>query len=105
VNILIKRSGLLSPRAFLSEQKTLNILDFIRVKNRLLASEPTPQRRIGVGYRDKGTAAILHLDATPSWKVISGNLRIESSPEERFKTKVESATPFRILAPKLAADI
>ena len=62
----------LSPRAFLGQEKPSREM-VLRTINRSLRKSPTPLRRIGVGYRDKGNARQRHQDGSPSWEeVVAG---------------------------------
>ena len=63
------RKHLMSPRAFLG-LKT-KVRDFFKSSNRTLWKKPRPQRYIGVGYRDKGTARVDHIDGSPSWQDVA----------------------------------
>ena len=61
----------MSPRAFLGFEKTFNIRNFVKIRNRQLETRTYPQKYIGVGYRDKGTAAISHLNGNPPWQEVA----------------------------------
>jgi len=71
IAIFIKNRKLFSPRSFRGVEQSLDLRALLRRRNQKLASSPPPQRRIGVGYRDKGTAAIDHIDASPSWQEVA----------------------------------
>jgi hypothetical protein len=94
--ILSKSKFLYDPRAFLGIEKQFQVKNFIRSKNRRLAQNPKPKRFIGVGYRDKGTAAIPSYDNTPSWQEIASNFNPVQSFESMGVTR-DKETPFRIL--------
>lgn len=63
------RKHLFSPRAFLG-LKT-KVRDFFKSSNRNLWKKPRPERFIGVGYRDKGTAKCDFIDGSPSWQDVA----------------------------------
>lgn len=67
--ILLKNCCLYSPRAFLGLK--LRAADFLSSVNRTMRRSPPPQRRVGVGYRDKGTASVPHHDGNPSWQLVA----------------------------------
>jgi hypothetical protein len=98
IAILKRNAGLLSPRAFLGMQKQFEVECFIKRDNRNLRPEPQPLRRIGVGYRDKGTAAIPHQDGTPRWQEVAGNL-INEDPLQEFRRKIRTECFFEALKP------
>ena len=100
VDLLIRQYSM-SPRAFLGFEKLFKVEDFIKSRNRKLATCPPPQRRIGVGYRDKGTAAIPHLDGTPSWQqvAVSGNPQTSKPYGKDEWDLVCKETAFRLLQP------
>lgn len=95
IAIFAKNRYFLSPRAFLGEQKVFKVSSFIRRKNRRLAQKPPPERFIGVGYRDKGTASVSSIDGTPSWKTVAG--KITQNPFEEETRESLLSVPFRIL--------
>lgn len=101
VAILKRNAGLLSPRAFLGMQKQFEVSRFIKRDNRNLRSEPQPLRRIGVGYRDKGTAAIPHHDGTPRWQEVAVEAIAECPIKEHYRKiwtrcYFEALTPFQL---------
>jgi hypothetical protein len=73
VGVLAKQRTFFDPRAFLGVEKIFTADNLIRVDNRLLRRAPRPPRRIGVGYRDKGTTQPLHIQGSPGWKYAVGN--------------------------------
>lgn len=64
--LVLSQNVLLNPRAF-GGQKHLWEGGFLRVQNRRLKRPHPEPRRIGVGYRDKGTAQDPSFDASPRW--------------------------------------
>jgi len=70
VKILVPQIAM-TPRAFLGYQKLFKVDKFLCHQNRKLQKDHAPQRRIGVGYRDKGAARIDHYDASPSWQEVA----------------------------------
>lgn len=98
VNILRRNAGLLSPRAFLGVEKQFTVGRFIKRDNRNLGTDPQPPRRIGVGYRDKGTAAIPHQDGTPRWQEVAGEANADCPIKERNR-KIWAGCFFRALTP------
>lgn len=100
VAILIKSSKLLTPRAFLGVVEKMKVERFVKRFDRRLAKEPPPERRIGVGYRDKGTAAIPSLDGSPHWTELAVQHNLSSEPfGAEAKRSLERETPFRLLQP------
>jgi len=88
-----------TPRAFLGLKYSKNLDEFLRQKNRKLAKDHAPQRRIGVDYRDKGAAKVAHYDASPSWQEVAQKTswehpllgRIQKEPErflQIFRTQL-----------------
>lgn len=68
--LLLAQKVLLNPRAFRGLKQRFEG-GFLRTTNRLL-KRPCPEpRRIGVGYRDKGTAQTPSFDGSPSWKEVA----------------------------------
>jgi len=98
-NILIKSKFLLSPRAFLSEMNQIVIKNFIKLNNNRLRRSPRPPRRIGVGYRDKGTASISSLDGTPSWQTIGSTLKTDPPSFEERRIEMLRVYTFEALQP------
>ena len=68
--LLLSQRILLSPRVFRSLQHRFEG-GFLRVDNRQLRGKCPEPRRIGVGYRDKGTAQDPQYDASPGWKEVA----------------------------------
>jgi hypothetical protein len=100
IAILKRNAGLLSPRAFLGMQKQFEVECFVKRDNRNLRPEPQPLRRIGVGYRDKGTAAIPHQDGTPRWQEVAGKAIAECPIKEHYgkiwtRCFFEALTPYQ----------
>lgn len=69
--ILRKSKFHYSPRAFLGIKRTFSVKQFIKLDNRALRSKPKPQKFIGVGYRDHGTASNESTDASPPWQLVA----------------------------------
>ena len=69
--ILRKSKFLFTPRAFLGIKKTFSVKQFIKLDNRAIRSRPKPQKFIGVGYRDHGTASNESTDASPPWQIVA----------------------------------
>lgn len=68
--LLLAQRVLLNPRAFRGQKHQWEG-GFLHVNNRRL-KRPSPEpRRIGVGYRDKGTAGDPSYDASPSWQTVA----------------------------------
>jgi hypothetical protein len=68
--LVLSQTVLYSPRAFLSlpEEFAVRFLSRTNLKHR----SPHPElRRIGVGYRDKGTASVPSYDGSPRWKEVA----------------------------------
>jgi len=77
--------GLYSACAFFGRRTFLNVRMVLRKINLRLKKPPRPPNRIGVGYRDHGTARDVALDGSPSWQeVAAAHLKSESTnPTER----------------------
>jgi hypothetical protein len=82
-------SFFLSPRAFLSQE--ISSSEVLKRINRALYRKPRPPRRIGVGYRDKGTARQRHHDGSPSWEDV-----VAGSPDEVRKRDTDEALWVRL---------
>lgn len=100
VTILRKTARLLTPRAFLGMQGIFEVRSFVKLVNRESWAKPQPQRYIGVGYRDKGTAADVSMDGTPSWQEVAMQQIPESSLGPSWRELGKSAflrllTPYR----------
>jgi hypothetical protein len=65
------KGSLLSACAFFGRRTHFNVKCVLRKINRSLKKNPRPQRRIGVGYRDHGTARDVALDGSPSWQEVA----------------------------------
>jgi hypothetical protein len=76
--------------AFFGRRTFFNVKNVLRKINRNLRKKPRPPNRIGVGYRDHGTARDVAFDGSPSWQeVAAAHLKSESTdPTEReaYKT-------------------
>lgn len=68
--LLLSQRVLLNPRAFLGLKRRFRG-GFLRVTNRQLRGKCPEPRRIGVGYRDKGTAQNPPYDASPGWQEVA----------------------------------
>lgn len=103
IAILRKSKSLMSPRAFLGFEKTFSVRKLIKRKNRRLNSRPPPLAYIGVGYRDKGAAKVVHHDGSPSWSDVAMELA-RDLPYDRFtsndRSPFLSVTTFKLCCPK-----
>ena len=80
--LILRQRPLFNPRAFLSLPESF-ARRFLSRKNRRL-DKPSPElRRIGVGYRDKGTARQPSKDGSPRWEEVA------VSPRIRYNTILE----------------
>lgn len=68
--LVLSQRVLFSPRAFLSLPSKFPCRFLYRTNRRLKRKSPEP-RRIGVGYRDKGTARVPSFDGNPSWGTVA----------------------------------
>lgn len=68
--LLLRQKVLLVPRVFRSLKQRFEG-GFLHVSNRQLRRPCPEPRRIGVGYRDKGTAQNPPTDASPGWKEVA----------------------------------
>jgi len=68
--LVLSQNVLFSPRAFLSLPEDF-AMRFLKRNNLRLRSPHPEQRRIGVGYRDKGTASRPSYDGSPRWKEVA----------------------------------
>lgn len=75
--LILQQTVLFTPRAFLSLPGDFG-RGFLLRKNRKLARPHPELRRIGVGYRDKGTARDSAIDGSPRWEDIA------VSPSSRY---------------------
>jgi hypothetical protein len=86
--IEILRTRLLSPRAYLGLKTKFVTERYLKRINRRLKRRPPPQRYIGVGYRDKGTAKVDSHDGTPHWQQVYNpldELRVDyKKPKEKY---------------------
>ena len=75
---------LFSACAFFGRRSFLNVRMVLRKINLRLKKPPRPRNRIGVGYRDHGTARDVALDGSPSWQeVAAAHLKsVSTSPTE-----------------------
>lgn len=81
--ILINQNILFSPRAFLG--LPFNYLDrFLKVLNRKKRRRLKDLRRIGVGYRDKGTASKPSIDGSPRWSEVAVSEKIRKEESLHF---------------------
>lgn len=77
-DLVLQQKVLFNPRAFLSLPREFARGFLLRVNLRL--RKPHPElRRIGVGYRDKGTARFTDKDGSPRWEDVA------VSPENRVR--------------------
>jgi hypothetical protein len=81
--LILRQRTLFTPRAFLSLPKVFTER-FLSRKNRRLNKTHPELRRIGVGYRDKGTARESSKDGSPRWEDVA------VSPQTRFFNDLES---------------
>lgn len=68
--LLLRQRVLLNPRGFLGLELRFKG-GFLRSTNRQLRRPCPEPRRIGVGYRDKGTAQNSATDASPGWQEVA----------------------------------
>lgn len=68
--LILSQFVLFSPRAFLSLPPSF-ASSFLKSDNRQLRRPCPPPSRIGVGYRDKGTALKPSKDGSPCWKEVA----------------------------------
>jgi hypothetical protein len=80
----------ISPRAYLGQEKFSQDKLLKRI-NRALRPNPRPKRWIGVGYRDKGNARLIHQDGSPSWEEV-----IAGKPDAEREKLLDSALWVRI---------
>jgi len=82
--------SLYSACAFFGRRSFLNVGMVLRKVNLRLKKRPRPPNRIGVGYRDHGTARDVAFDGSPSWQeVASAHLKSESTDPtvlEKYRT-------------------
>lgn len=100
VAILRKNQALMNPREFHGLINQLKVEDFIKITNTALRASPPPLAYIGVGYRDKGTAADVSFDASPSWQDVAS--RDVHHPKKSYAfvhRKTDFITTFRLLRP------
>jgi hypothetical protein len=83
VSILKKSGYLLSPRAFLSLETKIRPSVFLHRLNRTMRKKPPPERRMGVGYRDKGTARVYSSDGCPSWDEVAMHASFDVNKSHR----------------------
>jgi len=67
-----------SAHSYFGRRKAFRLKRYLRRHNRRLASNPQPQRFVGVGYRDHGTRRNPATDASPSWQHVAINLSNQS---------------------------
>jgi hypothetical protein len=71
LRILVKNKGtIMSPRAFLGVDNMWKLTDLVKVHKLKREKNPPPPRRIGVGYRDKGSCRDESIDGTPLWQEV-----------------------------------
>lgn len=63
--------GILSPCAYFGSRTFFNVKKVLRRINLALRKSPRPRNRIGVGYRDHGTARDVAFDGSPSWQEVA----------------------------------
>jgi hypothetical protein len=85
---------LMSSRAFLG--LNIGVRDFFKSSNRKLWSRPRPQRFIGVGYRDQGTARVVSIDSSPSWQEVAVKLSQNVTGFDRTEIGIISPYPLRL---------
>lgn len=64
---------LLSHFSYFGWRKSFNVKDFVKRFNRNQRRKPPPLRRIGVGYRDHGTARDVAYDGSPTWQEVASS--------------------------------
>lgn len=79
--LVLSQNVLFNPRAFLSLPQDFAISFLKRINRRLKRHHPE-LRRIGVGYRDKGTARIPSIDGSPRWEELAVALQPRIEPLE-----------------------
>lgn len=90
VHILKSSGHLLSPRSYLGLESQMKPERFLVRLNRNLAQSPPPKRRIGVGYRDKGTAKIDFIDGCPSWQEVAAHASFDVQAHRRDYSRPKS---------------
>lgn len=94
VKLLKGSQVFLSPRAYLG--RVVKLGNILKRNNRRLRRDPPPLAYIGVGYRDKGTTRLHHLDGNPSWQdVVAGqpdNVRNNDTMEKYLVHTIGSTT-------------
>lgn len=83
VSILKKSGFLLNPRAYLSLETEIRPERFLVRLNRSLRKSPPPERYIGVGYRDKGTARVVSEDGSPNWTQVAAHASLDVNMSHR----------------------
>jgi len=82
--------SLYSACAFFGRRTILNVRMVLRKINLRLKKRPRPPNRIGVGYRDHGTARDVAFDGSPSWQEVAvAHPKSESTnptQRERYRT-------------------
>jgi hypothetical protein len=100
-------SGLFSACAYFGRRTFFNVMNVLRRKNLNLRKKSREPNRIGVGYRDHGTARNPALDGSPSWEeVATAHLSQESTnPAEReayrtylWKISSEPKVPYKFFS-------
>lgn len=100
VAILRKNQVLMNPREFHGLINQLKVEKFIKLTNRAMRRDHPPLAYIGVGYRDKGTAADVSFDASPSWQdVASLNVHHSNKSYAFVQRKTDFITTFRLIRP------
>lgn len=82
--------SLYSACAFFGRRTILNVRMVLRKINLRLKKRPRPPNRIGVGYRDHGTARDVALDGSPSWQEVAvahpKSVSTDPTQRERYRT-------------------
>jgi len=82
--------GLFSACAFYGRRTFFNVKTVLRKINRNLRKKSRPPNRIGVGYRDHGTARDVAYDGSPSWQEVAAahpkSVSTNPTEVEAFKT-------------------
>jgi len=83
--------GLLTPCDYFGRRTFFNVKTVLRRVNLALKKKPRQPNRIGVGYRDHGTARDVAWDGSPTWQEVAVALQPTDSPsswdqEEAYRT-------------------
>jgi len=98
VRILVKNENtIMSPRGFLGVEKMFKLTDLVKVQRLKREKNPPPPRRIGVGYRDKGSCRDESIDGTPLWQEVGQHK--SSLEDENLRERCLYHNVYRFLTP------